>query len=92
VVLSLCVFDQIKHTEAVTGVTVSRLGGLRPWALHWSFLGCLCRTRKFNLIGFGDFRVGRSGLEVERANGSRARPPQDVEVNHGGFDADDFYH
>ena len=34
VVLSLCVFDQIKHTEIVTGGTVSRVGELRPWALH----------------------------------------------------------
>lgn len=34
-----------------------------------------------------DFRVGRSGLKVERADGSRAGPPQDVEVNHGGLDA-----
>ena len=39
-----------------------------------------------NFVGFG-FRVGvRSGLEVERADGSGAGPSQDVEVDHGGFD------
>jgi len=58
VVLSLCVFDQIKHTEAVTGVTASRVGGLRPWAFHGCLLGRLCRTSNVNfvwliLFGFG---------------------------------------
>ena len=32
--MSLCVSDRIKHTEIVTDVTVSQLGGLRPWAIH----------------------------------------------------------
>jgi hypothetical protein len=34
VLMSLCVSDPIKHTEAVTGATVSQLGGLRPLAAH----------------------------------------------------------
>ena len=34
VLLSLCVLDRIQHPETVTGVTVSRLGGLHPWAAH----------------------------------------------------------
>ena len=44
------------------------------------FIGFPCRTRKVNPVGFLDFRGWgvRSGLEVERAGGSRTGALQDV--------------
>lgn len=87
--MSLCVFDRIKHIETVTGVTVSRLGGLRPWAAHGTdfpapeppWQGQFCKNSVFRVGGRA------SGLVIERTGCPRTRALYDMEVDHGRLDA-----
>ena len=79
VLLRLCVSYRIRHTEAVTGVTVFRFGGPRPWVNHGSSFSVppppwqeeCCRR-----MLLGQYFSGRqSGMEIQWLGSPRPRSP-----------------